>query len=93
MFENKLYKGIYYSRFVASWCKIGGPLDWRFREFLNCLTLDGEPIPKDVVDKIYNYGTDGKLELETTARKLLLCLYREEERRKQLNKLYGIKEN
>ena len=93
MFENKVYKGIHYSRFVASWCKVGGKLDWTFREFLENLTLDGEPIPKDVVNEIYNYGIDGKLFLEENAKKLLKGLILDRERKKILNELYGVKEN
>ncbi len=67
MFENKVYEGIHYSRFVASWTKKGGMMSYRFRKWLEHLTINGKKIPEEIVQEIYNYGTDGKLELEIDA--------------------------
>lgn len=69
MFENKSYKGIYYSRFVASWTNTIGKTNWAFKAWLHHLTIDGEPIPEDIIQEIYDYGTNGKLELETNAKR------------------------
>lgn len=63
VFENKIYEGIHYSRFVASFWKSGGRQS-QFKYWLRTLIINGKPIPDDVVRKIYNYGTNGKLELE-----------------------------
>lgn len=71
MFENKNYKMIYYSRFVASWINAGGKLDWKFKTWLHQLEIDGELIPEDIIDEIYNYATNGKLELEENAKRFL----------------------
>lgn len=71
MFENKTYEGIHYSRFVASYVKEGGSLERKkqyiFEEWLNQLKINDKPIPKDIVQDIYNYGTNGKMELEFNA--------------------------
>ena len=71
MFENKVYEGIHYSRFVASFSK-KGVVNYKFRKWLEQLIINGKPIPEDVIDEIYNYGTNGKLELETAAFRFLL---------------------
>lgn len=71
MFENKIYEGIHYSRFVASWNKICGKVNFEFKLWLNTLTINGKPIPENVIDEIYNFGTNGKLELEENIRTYL----------------------
>lgn len=68
MFENKTYHGIYYSRFVASWAKTVGKINYRFREWLENLKIDGEHIPEEIIMEIYNFADNGKLELETNAK-------------------------
>lgn len=71
MFENKLINGIHKSRYIASWLKAGGSLYFgedvdNFREWL--LSMD---LTEDEVQDIVNLATNGKLELETTAKKFV----------------------
>lgn len=72
MFKNKLIFGhIYATRFIASWINVGGQLKTRkdigdFRNWLSSLNLAGEDI-----HLIVELATDGKLELEDSARKYL----------------------
>ena len=68
MFKNKTFEGIHYSRFIASWTNVGGPMNWRFKEWLKTLTINGKSIPEEVVNDIYNLASNGKLELETQAK-------------------------
>lgn len=68
MFENKVYENIYYSRFVASWVRGGGRLNYSFKRWLESLTINGKKIPKTIIAEIFSYGTNGKLELEESAR-------------------------
>lgn len=61
-----------YSRFIASWISVGGNLKTgedldRFKEWLRSLEVDEES-----VQDIYDMATNGKLELETSARKFIL---------------------
>lgn len=67
-FENKLdNEGIYYSRWIASWVNEGGTFDRHgksmFKDWIHVL-IDDEKIEKE----IFNLATNGKLELETSAR-------------------------
>ena len=69
MFENKSFEGIYYSRFIASWINATGcEIDYRFKRWLATLTINGKSIPQEVIRDIYNFGTNGKMELEQSAR-------------------------
>ena len=67
MFENNLINGIHKSRYVVSWVKEGGELNYKFKEWLKTLTINGRKLTDDEVKDIYNFGTNGKLELETSA--------------------------
>ena len=75
MFENKLIRDIHCSRYVASYVKAGGSLSsreaWRFKGWLKSLVINGENLSDDEVRFIYNYGTNGKLELEEHAKRFL----------------------
>lgn len=72
MFENKVFEGIHYSRFIASWInKSGVGLGRQFIEWLKTLTINGRSIPDNVIREIYNFGTNGKLELEESARNFM----------------------
>ena len=71
MFENGNFNGIYYSRFIASWVKKGGMLKTghdisMFRSWLTEIGCDDE-----TVDKITFLASNGKLELENSAKKFL----------------------
>ena len=69
--ENKVFRGIHYSRFVASWTNMGGKTNWMFKAWLAQLTINDEPIPEEIVQDIYDYGTNGKMELEQNAKAFL----------------------
>ena len=81
-FENKVYEGIHYSRFIASWYNAGGGNinDWRnhgretFKNFLRTLTINGKPIPEEVIYEIAIFATNGKLELETSAKAFIKAM-------------------
>ena len=72
MFENKLINGYTYeTRFIMSWLRVGGQLRYgkdidAFREWLTSLDLNESDI-----DHIVFLATNGKLELESSARKFL----------------------
>lgn len=69
-FENKIYENIHYSRFVASWLREshGEPL-WKMKSWLKTLNINGKPIPEEIIREIYNYATNGKMELEASVRR------------------------
>lgn len=90
MFNNKVYEGIHYSRFVASWYNAGGesingvervnkrgePTKFVrgrtvFKNWLRTLTINDKPIPEEVINEIAEFGANGKLELEESARSFL----------------------
>ena len=71
MFENGNFNGIFYSRFIASWVRKGGMLKTghdisMFRSWLTEIGCDDE-----TVDKITFLATNGKLELENSAKKFI----------------------
>ncbi len=71
MFENKNINGIYATRFIASWVRKGGQLKYgedidNFHDWLLSLGLS-----KEDADDIKFLATNGKLELEDSARKFL----------------------
>lgn len=70
-FENKNYEGIYYSRFIASWFEAGGKANSKMKLWLKTLTINEKPIPDEVIKEIYNLATNGKLELESSAKRYL----------------------
>lgn len=71
MFENKIIEGIHVSRFAVSWAREGGQLSsrgaWRFKEWLRTLVINGRKLTDEEVNYIYNFGTNGKMELEHSA--------------------------
>ena len=69
MFRNRNIKGIYISRYCASWIKAGGQrFDHYFIEWLTSLEIDGEKLTLPEINEIRNYAQNGKLELEDSAR-------------------------
>ena len=76
MFENKLVEGIYYSRFVASWFNANGGKLRRtaFRTWLNQLVINGRHLTEDEVREIYDFATNGKLELESNAIQFMISV-------------------
>lgn len=71
MFENKIYEGIYYSQFVASWFKSGGIKKAMFKEWLMSLIINDKKIPDEIIREIVNFADNGKLELEESAKKFV----------------------
>lgn len=74
MFENKVYEGIYYSRFIASWYNSGGyrihsyvDSDKRpnyFVRWLKQLRINEKTMPEEVIYDILEMATNGEYELE-----------------------------
>ena len=67
MFENKIIKGEYATRYIASWLKAGGSLYYgkdidNFREWLESLDINDLDIYH-----IINLAVCGKMELERSA--------------------------
>jgi hypothetical protein len=71
MFENRIIEGVHISRYVASWVKEGGKLNYTFKEWLRTLSINGRKLTNDEICDIYNFGTNGKLELEEHAKQYL----------------------
>lgn len=80
MYENKLIKGIYISRYIASWIKSGGQIGYAarrlgqtnsFMNWLRTLVIDGEHLTEEEIWRIYNFAMNGKLELEDSAEKFI----------------------
>lgn len=68
MFNNNVINGVHETRYIASWVKAGGVLrygkDYRyFRKWLISLGLT-----EDEANHIANLATNGKLELESSAK-------------------------
>ena len=77
-FENKSIRGIYATRFLASWLKMGGMLCAgkdvdNFRSWLLSLGLNS-----DEVWTIMYLATNGKMELEVNAKAFLKKLNSEQ---------------
>ena len=75
--ENKKYKNIYYSRFIASWLNAtkcpNGP-GYLFNEWIKNIKIGGEPIPENIVEELIEFSElfYGKVELENDAREFLI---------------------
>ena len=74
-FDNCLVHGIHRSRYVASWANEHGSFIWKrgglFEAWLRTLEINGEKLTEDEILGIFNYATNGKLELEESARRFL----------------------
>jgi len=71
MFENKLIHDVHKTRYIVSWLKAGGLLCYgedidNFRDWLLSLNLTDD----EVQDIVY-LATNGKLELESSAKKFI----------------------
>ena len=68
MFENKMWNGVHYSRYIASWIRVrGNIMDGDL--FMKWLKSIG--VPENIAYDIWQMGTNGKLELQTSAMKFL----------------------
>lgn len=68
-FENKIYNGEFYSRIIASWVNMGGNPRKNpdgFKKWLRSLK-----VPENVINDIYTLATNGKLELEISAKRFM----------------------
>ena len=73
-FNNGIFEGIFYSRFIASWYNSGGKrikshVDSErrpnyFVRWLRTLTVNGKQIPDNVIYDIVEIASNGKAELE-----------------------------
>lgn len=73
MFENKIWEGIYYSRFVASWNKVhnGKFRRFEFEDWLMQLTINGKCMDNQTAKEICEFADNGKMELEDNARQFI----------------------
>ncbi len=79
-FENKTECGIHPTRFIMSWVREGGTLSRSgtgyddFMEWLKTLIIDGKPLSDDDVHHIVFLASNGKMELEGSAKAYLNLL-------------------
>lgn len=77
MWENETECGIYATRFIMSWVRMGGTLQKRgsgydsFEDWLRSLKVDGRSLSDRDVDHIMALARNGKLELECSAKEFL----------------------
>lgn len=77
MWRNETECGIHVTRFIMSWVRVGGTFSCvgdgydDFREWLNTLMIDGEPLSDQDVNHIMDLAVNGKMELEYSATKFL----------------------
>ena len=74
--SNETECGIYASRFIASWIRMGGSLCYGkdyddFEEWLNSLTIDGKHLSEQDVNHILELARNGKMELEYSVKAFL----------------------
>lgn len=62
-FENSFVQGVHISRYIASWTRCGYPINSLFKAWLKSLDINEQQ-----VKKIWNFATNGKLELQTSAK-------------------------
>ena len=70
---NTKVRGINKSRYIASWLNIEGPMDHRFRAWLDSLLIDGEHLTREEIDEICDFAENGKFELQEDAKRFLDC--------------------
>ncbi len=69
-FDNRTIRNIHKSRYVASWMKAGGNFfhgGELFKKWLRQLVIDGENLTEEEIKEIYQFATNGKLELQMNA--------------------------
>ena len=71
MFENKSIRGIYATRYIASWVREGGRLSNCKSKSLFVKWLKHLGLTQEEVDYIYELATNGKMELEYDASKFI----------------------
>lgn len=76
MYKNNKINDVHETRYIVSWLKAGGDLRYgenydEFREWLKSLELMDEEI-----DHVVYLASNGKMELETSAKKFIQSLNR-----------------
>lgn len=66
IYENRKIKGIYKSRYVASFWNVGG-YKLHLEGWLRQLKIDGETLTDEEIQEIVFYARSGKKELEENA--------------------------
>jgi len=66
-FLNTTVHGYHKSRYVASWAKYVGKIDYHFREWLTTIPFDDGFMSDEEADEIYEFARCGKLEFERSA--------------------------
>lgn len=69
IYIHHVYGPLHYTRIIFSWIREGGEISKG--AFYNWLTDELE-LPKEVADDIYFLATNGKMELESSARKFMI---------------------
>lgn len=65
-------RGLYKSRYIASWANAGGKFnDGHFYEWLLSIEFDDGHMSEEEADEIYDFATGEKSEFEHSARKFL----------------------
>ena len=77
-FENKSIRGIYATRFIASWLRMGGMLYTREDVDDFCSWLSSLGLEMDDINAIVFLAITGKLELEVAAKAFLKKLNSEQ---------------
>lgn len=78
-FENDIIKNLYISQYVAAWVVSGGTIDGKdlkggkheFMKWLRTLVIDGCKLNEAEVRRIASFATNGKLELDFSAKQYL----------------------
>lgn len=78
--ENKTECGIHPTRFIMSWVRMGGTFSRRglgyddFKDWLKTLIIDGRPLSEDDIYHITFLASNGKMELEDSAKNFINSL-------------------
>lgn len=67
-FENKIIKGVHTSRYIASWSRVGG--DIQDRDAMKAWLLS-EGLTEEEADDIVYLASNGRLELQASAKQFL----------------------
>ena len=78
-FNNDIIKGLYISQYIAAWVVSGGTIDGHdlkggkhdFMNWLRSLEINNVKLSEADVKRIASFATNGKLELEFSAKRFL----------------------
>lgn len=75
--QNMTESGLHPTRIIMSWVRVGGTFSRRgdgyddFRDWLKTLIIDGKPLSENDVNHIIFLASNGKMELEYSAKTYL----------------------